>query len=108
MLLFSIIHNNIAEQQSPAKRRRIDERWQSYTDPYGQSVDLPPLLIKMLNDNKFAPAPHSDFHALRNNLNAGDEIVIPKLGQDPKHFGEYFHQCRLLVTEQMLSIWQDI
>jgi hypothetical protein len=71
-------------------------------------VDLPPLFIKMLNDNEFAPAPRSDFHALLNDLNAGDEIVIPKLGQDPKHFGEYFHERKLLVTEQMLSIWKDI
>ncbi|RUP45519.1 hypothetical protein BC936DRAFT_148062 [Jimgerdemannia flammicorona] len=62
----------------------------------------------MLNDKKFAPAPYVAFHAFRNDLNAGDEIVVPKIGQSPKHFGEYFHQRKLLITEQMLSVWQEI
>ncbi|RUS14764.1 hypothetical protein BC938DRAFT_477229, partial [Jimgerdemannia flammicorona] len=62
----------------------------------------------MLNDKKFAPAPYAAFHAFRNDLNAGDEIVVPKLGQSPKYFGEYFHQRKLLITEQMLSVWQEI
>ena len=100
--------SEIVEQEYPTRKSRLEESWQYYIAADGQSVALHPLLANMLNNNEFAPEPRVNFQALRNDLNAGDEIVIPNLGQVPKHFGQYFHKRRVLVTEQMLSIWQEI
>ncbi|CAG8687182.1 3992_t:CDS:2, partial [Ambispora gerdemannii] len=72
----------------PAAKRLHLENWQPYVASNDQTVDLPPLLIDVLNDNTLEP----------------DQIDIPKIGQDPKHFGEYFHQRLLLVTKPMVPV----
>ncbi|KAI1295239.1 hypothetical protein EDD11_007888 [Mortierella claussenii] len=44
----------------------------------------------------------------RNDLQAGDVITMPSLGQIPKEFGQHGQGCKLFVTEQMLELWKDM
>jgi len=53
--------STVLEREFPTKRRHLDEGWTDYTATDGQSVDLPPSLIYMLNDNKFVSQSRSKF-----------------------------------------------
>ncbi|KAF9176185.1 hypothetical protein BGZ50_001478, partial [Haplosporangium sp. Z 11] len=43
-----------------------------------------------------------------NELKAGQAIIIPSMGQSPKHFGPHGQDHTLFVTEQMLELWEDM
>ncbi|RGB35366.1 hypothetical protein C1646_759448 [Rhizophagus diaphanus] len=42
----------------PVKKRRIERGWKSYTVSDGNSVELPPQIIDMLENDKFVPEPY--------------------------------------------------
>jgi len=71
-------------------------------------VDLPPLLIGMLNSDTFKPAPREQFKRQLNDVHIGQQITIPSLGQTPKHYGKGYQGESLLVTEQMMDVWQEL
>ncbi|UZO20554.1 uncharacterized protein OCT59_012977 [Rhizophagus irregularis] len=87
----------------PTKRRRIDN-WVEYTAKDGL-VDLPPILSTMLACEKFRPAPRNEFEKLLKDLQIGQNIMLPSLGQEPKNYGEDYQGRSFLITEQMIEIW---
>ena len=94
------------EREFLTKRRRLEEGWADYTATDDQSVDMPPSLIHMLNDNKFVSEPRSNFLNTLQNAQPGQLITMPGLGACPKGFGEGYPQNSILVTEQMIEMWQ--
>ncbi|GJJ74326.1 hypothetical protein EMPS_06684 [Entomortierella parvispora] len=92
------------EHEDPQKRPRISE-WKNY-DAKDQSVELPPELVHMLKEEKFAPAPRKDFKQALNNLEVGQEITLPSIGQRPKHYGEGYQKLSFFITEQMVEMWR--
>ncbi|CAB5368102.1 unnamed protein product [Rhizophagus irregularis] len=84
-------------------RRRIDN-WVEYTAKDGL-VDLPPILSTMLACEKFRPAPRNEFEKLLKDLQIGQNIMLPSLGQEPKNYGEDYQGRSFLITEQMIEIW---
>ncbi|KAF9370560.1 hypothetical protein BGX21_005485, partial [Mortierella sp. AD011] len=53
------------------------------------------------------PAPRSQFAPLKD-VKCGDSIIIPPMGQSPKDFGKYNKGSILLITEQMLELWDKM
>ncbi|KAF9981320.1 hypothetical protein BGZ79_006135, partial [Entomortierella chlamydospora] len=99
----------------PSKKIRIIEQWREYKASDDNLVLLPPAWIEILESSTFKPAPRSQFAHLLRTLVAGQEVSIPTLGQTPKDFGFFDrnpddskHASNLLVTEQMLEIWDQI
>ncbi|KAG9061870.1 hypothetical protein KI688_007021 [Linnemannia hyalina] len=96
-------------QYLPQKKRiRIEEGWKPFTASDGIRVDLPPSWIDILASTEFVPEPRAAFAHLKGNVQAGDAIIMPNMGQDPKDFGCYGQGRRLFVTEQMLELWDDM
>ncbi|RHZ64411.1 hypothetical protein Glove_325g28 [Diversispora epigaea] len=62
----------------------------------------------MLQSKKFVPDNHIDFQNAFQNLSACQSITLPHLGQEPKHFAEGYQGRTLLVTEQMIDIWNKL
>ncbi|KAF9952601.1 hypothetical protein BGZ70_000557, partial [Mortierella alpina] len=87
------------------KKIRITEGWTRYTASDGEAVDLPPSWIGILADTELDPEPRAAFNHLKDDLRAGDAIIVPSIGQTPKGFGQ---DRRLFVTEQMLELWEDM
>ncbi|KFH68113.1 hypothetical protein MVEG_06843 [Podila verticillata NRRL 6337] len=90
------------------KRIRIIEGWKQYTASDGDAVQLPSTWIDILLSTEFVPEPRVAFDHLKDNLQAGDSIIMPSMGQSPKDFGRYGQPDRLFVTEQMLNLWEDM
>jgi len=107
MLTNIVCFSTIAEQQSPTKKRRLEEGWEPYTAADGQSVDLPPVIMTILKSNEFKPDPREDFSSLLD-VRAGSQIVTKNLGQAPKYFGEGYQGTQFFVTEQMKEIWDTL
>ncbi|KAF9343463.1 hypothetical protein BGX26_005689, partial [Mortierella sp. AD094] len=82
--------------------------WIEYKASDGETVDLPPSLIKILESTDFAPEPRTAFKHLKRDLQAGEPINIPHLGQTPKDFGLYGRGRTLFVTKQMLELWNEL
>ncbi|KAG0266989.1 hypothetical protein BGZ95_002954 [Linnemannia exigua] len=97
------------ELDLPANKKiRITEGWRRYTASDGKVVDLPPSWIGILANTEFEPEPRAAFDHLKNDLRAGDAIIVPSMGQTPKEFGRHGQGRRLFVTEQMLALWEDM
>ncbi|GES93088.1 hypothetical protein GLOIN_2v1482214 [Rhizophagus clarus] len=92
----------------PIKKRHLEQGWKSYTTSDGHSVELPPQIIDMLESDKFAPNLCATFRAAFQNFYVGQSIDLPHLGQKPKHFAEGYQGKKLLVTEQMIGIWNEL
>ncbi|RIA79843.1 hypothetical protein C1645_839802 [Glomus cerebriforme] len=92
-----------ATTEIPIKKRRIDN-WVEYTTKDGL-VELPPILSTMLASKKFRPAPRNEFEKLLKDVQFGQNIILPSLGQEPKNYGENYQGKSLLITEQMIEIW---
>ncbi|KAG0244110.1 hypothetical protein BG011_003040, partial [Mortierella polycephala] len=90
------------------KRIRITEGWKPYKASNGKSVDLPPSWIGFLESAELEPDPRKAFDYLKNDLQAGDAINIPSMGQVPKDFGIHDQNHKVFVTEQMLELWEDM
>lgn len=90
------------------KKIRITEGWKKYTAFDGKVVDLPPSWIDILASTEFVPEPRSVFDHLKNDLQAGQSVLMPSMGQSPKDFGRYGQGQKLFVTEQMLELWEDM
>ncbi|KAF9982347.1 hypothetical protein BGZ79_005965, partial [Entomortierella chlamydospora] len=69
--------------------------------------ELPPTLIDILEGSSLKPAPRSQFAPLKD-VKPGDSIIIPPMGQSPKDFGKYNKDSILLITEQMLELWNEM
>jgi hypothetical protein len=82
--------------------------WKSYTASDDHSVYLPPQIVDMLESNKFKPKPRTSFKDVFQNLKVGQSIILPHLGQEPKHFAEGYQGRTLLITEQMIDIWNKL
>ncbi|KAH7045772.1 hypothetical protein BKA57DRAFT_467650 [Linnemannia elongata] len=97
------------ELDLPANKKiRITEGWRRYTASDGTAVDLPPSWINILASTEFVPEPRAAFDHLKDDLRAGDAIIVPSMGQLPKDFGLHGQGHRLFVTEQMLELWEDM
>ncbi|RHZ77025.1 hypothetical protein Glove_186g164 [Diversispora epigaea] len=94
--------------QYPRKKLQIEQGWKSYIASDGYSVELPPQIIDMLESEKFVPDNRIDFQNTFQNLSARQLITLPYLGQKPKHFAEGYQGKALLVTEQMINIWDEL
>ncbi|KAF9945300.1 hypothetical protein BGZ72_001496, partial [Mortierella alpina] len=90
------------------KKIRITEGWRRYTASDGKAVDLPPSWIGILAGTELEPEPRAAFDHLKDDLRAGDAIIVPSMGQTPKEFGLHGQGRRLFVTEQMLGLWEDM
>lgn len=62
----------------------------------------------MLESEQFAPDSRSNFRTAFQNLGVGQSINLPHLGQDPKHLAENYQKRTLLVTTQMINIWEEL
>ncbi|KAG0256493.1 hypothetical protein BGZ95_005479 [Linnemannia exigua] len=97
------------ELDLPANKKiRITEGWRRYTASDGKAVDLPPSWIGILANTELEPEPRAAFDHLKDDLRAGDAIIVPSMGQTPKEFGRHGQGRRLFVTEQMLELWEDM
>ncbi|CAG8625059.1 1541_t:CDS:2, partial [Ambispora leptoticha] len=94
--------------EHPIKKRRIEQGWKSYTASDGHSVELPSQIIDMLESNKFVPDLRINFKTAFRNLHVGQSITLSHLGQEPKHFAEGYQGRTLLVTGQMIDIWDKL
>src|SRR5436190_11448500 len=94
--------------EPPIKKRRIEQGWKSYTASDGCSVELPSQIIDMLESDRFVPDPRIDFETAFRNLNVGQSIILPYLGQYPKFFAENYQGRALFVTQQMIDIWKEL
>ncbi|RHZ81939.1 hypothetical protein Glove_116g8 [Diversispora epigaea] len=94
--------------ERPIKKLRIERGWKLYTASDGHSVELPPQIIDMLESEKFVPDNRTDFQNAFQNTCARKSITLPRLGQKPKHFAEGYQGNALLVTGQMINIWDEI
>ncbi|RUP51478.1 hypothetical protein BC936DRAFT_147980 [Jimgerdemannia flammicorona] len=79
--------------------------------PSGPSVSRPNNYsndqnIQMLNNNEFVPEPRAKFLDALRNVDAGQSIVMPSLGQDPKHFKEGYQGRTFFITQQMIDMWR--
>ncbi|KAF8929352.1 hypothetical protein BGZ58_009014 [Dissophora ornata] len=90
--------------EDPRKLPKIDD-WVKY-DAKDGSVDLPPVLISMLDNGDFTPAPRDEFKQQLDNVEFGQQITLPSIGQIPRHYGEGYQGMAFLVTEQMVSMWE--
>ncbi|KAF9979888.1 hypothetical protein BGZ79_006443, partial [Entomortierella chlamydospora] len=81
------------------------DNWIQY-DAADGPVDLPPVLVKMLHDKQFSPAPREEFKHHLDNKKLGDIITLPLLGQEPKHYGEGYQGSSFFITEQMMEMWE--
>ncbi|CAI2168627.1 18817_t:CDS:2 [Funneliformis geosporum] len=79
-----------------------------YTASDSHSVELPSKIIDMLESDKFVPEPRINFETAFQNLKVGQSITLPHLGQEPKHFAEDYQGRILLVTGQMIDIWNKL
>ncbi|KAF9306176.1 hypothetical protein BG003_001088 [Podila horticola] len=52
--------------------------------------------------------PPQAFNHLKGDLQAGDSIIIPIMGQELKDFGLHGQGRQLFITEQMLDLWEDM
>ncbi|CAG8621823.1 12750_t:CDS:2 [Ambispora gerdemannii] len=95
-------------KERPIKKLRIEQGWKLYTTSDGHSVELPPQIIDMLASEKFVPDNRIDFQNAFQNLSARQSITLPHLGQEPKHFAKGYQGKALLVTGQMIDIWDKL
>ncbi|CAG8677760.1 5041_t:CDS:2 [Acaulospora morrowiae] len=95
-------------EEYPIKKRRIEQGWKSYTASDGHSVELPFQIIDILESSEFEPDLRINFKTAFRNLHVGKSITLPHLGQEPKHFAEGHQGRTLLVTEQMIDIWNEL
>ncbi|KAF9128897.1 hypothetical protein BGX30_014154 [Mortierella sp. GBA39] len=86
----------------------IADDWMKHTASDGKIVDLPPSLIDIFASTKFLPEARAALDHLKGNLQAGDAIIVPSIGQLPKNFGLYGQGHKLFVTEQMLELWDEM
>ncbi|CAG8578407.1 1616_t:CDS:2, partial [Acaulospora morrowiae] len=95
---------NDIQGEYPIKKRLI-EQWKSYTASDSHSVELPSVIIDMLESNEFVPDLRMNFKTAFQNLHVGQSITLPHLDQEPKHFAKGYQGRTLLVTGQMIDIW---
>src|SRR5437016_5614120 len=91
---------------SVTKKACIDN-WVKY-NARDRPVDLPPVLVSMLSKCEFTPEPRDRFKQELDNVQVGQQIKLPSLGQQPKHYGEGYQGMSFLVTEQMIELWQEL
>ncbi|KAF9434783.1 hypothetical protein BGZ76_007422 [Entomortierella beljakovae] len=107
-LVFKKINERDAQGDSASKKIHIEDQWEKYTAIDGISVDLPTAWVKILKGKDSQPAPRKEFADLKGDLQAGQRIVIPSMGEIPKDFKKYSSDSRLFITEQMLRLWDEI
>ncbi|KAG0085100.1 hypothetical protein BGZ93_008019 [Podila epicladia] len=68
--------------EDPRKLPKISD-WVKYAAKDGP-VDLPPLLVSLLNNGQFMPAPRNEFKQQLDNIPVGQKITLSSIGQRPK------------------------
>lgn len=48
-------------------------------------MDLPPVLVSLLNSEQFTPAPRDEFKQQLDNIQLGQQITLSSIDQRPKH-----------------------
>ncbi|KAF9327532.1 hypothetical protein BG006_009180 [Podila minutissima] len=91
------------ELEDPQKLPRTSD-WVKYGAKDGP-VELPPVLVSMLNSGDLTPAPRNEFKQQLDNMQVGQQITLPSIGQRPKHFGEGYQKMSFFITEQMVEMW---
>ncbi|KAL1923168.1 uncharacterized protein VTP21DRAFT_9544 [Calcarisporiella thermophila] len=104
--LINTIAPAATEEKPVSKKVRVDN-WVKYNAKDG-TVDLPPMLVSMLDSGEFTPASREKFKQQLDNVQVGQQIELPSLGQEPKHYGEGYQGMSFLVTEQMMELWQEL
>ncbi|KAF9433406.1 hypothetical protein BGZ76_009497 [Entomortierella beljakovae] len=93
---------------SASKKTRTEGQWEIFKAMDKKSVELPSAWVKILKGNGPQPAPCNEFADLKGDLQAGQRIVIPSMGEVPKDFEKYSSDPHLFITEQMLRLWNEI
>ncbi|KAG0334797.1 hypothetical protein BG004_000267 [Podila humilis] len=83
------------------------------TELASPSTQLRILFPESPGDNTYIiaqrpPQPRAVFARIRNDLQPGDVITISRMGQSPNYFGSQGIGQTLVVTEQMLELWEDM
>ncbi|KAG0345942.1 hypothetical protein BG005_001023 [Podila minutissima] len=91
------------ELEDPQKLPRTSD-WVKY-DAKDGPVDLPPVLVSMLNSGYLTPAPRNEFKQQLDNMQVGQQITLPSIGQRPKHYGKGYQKMSFFITEQMVEMW---
>ncbi|KAG0317543.1 hypothetical protein BGZ99_006230 [Dissophora globulifera] len=73
--------------------------WVRYDSKDGP-VNLPPVLVSMLDSGKFAPAPRNKVKQQLDNMEVGQKITLPSIGQQ-------HHSSKLLCINQGGDSGQD-
>ncbi|KAF9414311.1 hypothetical protein BGZ76_004884, partial [Entomortierella beljakovae] len=100
--------NLILQKMQPSEKTHAQESWESYVASDGISVQLPSTWVKTLNSKELQPAPRDQFSHLKNNLIPGQKVQVPDLGQIPKEFQLYNESQNLLITDQMIKLWDEM
>ncbi|KAF9407250.1 hypothetical protein BGZ76_006148, partial [Entomortierella beljakovae] len=95
------------ESEEPMKRRRKLEKWQPYRATDGNLVLLPPFMLDILRSDELKPDPRTSFNSLLN-VRAGNQITSMKLGENPKFFAQGYQGHEFIVTEQMMTLWEEL
>ena len=69
-------------------------------------VDLPPVLVSLLNSEQYTPAPRDEFKQQLDNIQVGQQITLPSIDQRPTHYGEGYQEFSIFITEQMMEMWR--
>ncbi|KAF9415653.1 hypothetical protein BGZ76_004765, partial [Entomortierella beljakovae] len=96
------------QDDSASKKTPIGRQWEIFVAMDKKSVELPSAWVKILEGNGSQPAPRNEFADLKGDLHAGQRIVIPSMGETPKDFKKYSNDSGLLITEQMLRLWDEL
>ncbi|KAI7816778.1 hypothetical protein BC939DRAFT_497157 [Gamsiella multidivaricata] len=92
------------ELEDPQKLPKTDD-WVKY-NAKDRAVDLPPLLVSMLNAGEFTPEPRDEFKQQLDDMQVGQQIILPSIGQRPKHYGQGYQKLSFFITEQMVEMWR--
>ncbi|KAG0378734.1 hypothetical protein BGX24_002966 [Mortierella sp. AD032] len=106
---YILVQRPTPELDLPASKKiRLTEGWKQSTASDGTAVALPPSWIDILASTDFVPEPRAAFNHLKKDLQAGDSILVPSMGQTPKDFERHGLDHRFFITEQMLGLWEDM
>ncbi|KAF9369436.1 hypothetical protein CPC16_004504 [Podila verticillata] len=92
------------EFEDPQKLQKIGD-WVEYAAKDGP-VELPPVLVNMLNSEQFTSAPRNKFKQQLDDIQVGQRVTLPSIGQRPKHYGEGYQELSFFITEQMVEMWR--
>ncbi|ORZ16118.1 hypothetical protein BCR41DRAFT_396260 [Lobosporangium transversale] len=63
-------------------------------------ANMSPILLK-----RFKLESRKKFKATLDGKDVGDQVELPNIGQEPKHYGKGFQGKSFIITEQMMELW---